>query len=54
MSAPPIDTLKFNVDGMQSKRNDFLVGGGLFRDSRNDLIQGFYCNLGRIILSVEM
>jgi hypothetical protein len=29
---PPIDTLKFNVDGAHSKRNGFSVCGGLLRD----------------------
>ncbi|CAJ2678574.1 unnamed protein product [Trifolium pratense] len=44
---PPIDTLKFNVDVAQSKRNDFSACGKLLRDSNGGLIQGFYCNLGR-------
>ncbi|GAU25012.1 hypothetical protein TSUD_154860 [Trifolium subterraneum] len=41
---PPINTL--NVDDMHKKRNSFSTCGGLLRDSRDGLIQGFYCNLG--------
>jgi hypothetical protein len=44
---PPTCTLKFKVDRSESKRNGFSTCGGLLRDAKAGLIQGFYCNLDR-------
>jgi hypothetical protein len=42
---PPNGKYKFNVDGSYNKRNNSSACGGLLRDARGNLIQGFYCKL---------
>jgi hypothetical protein len=44
---PPLDgKYKFNVDDAYNKRNSNSACGGLLRDVRGNLIQGFYCKIG--------